>query len=84
MLMSRDFLARALRSPDTITLLSLSELDALVRQARAAGAPFAQARATGCSPCDGTHKRTPNRLDADRAVRIIPEYSTQVLFRSPK
>ncbi|MDP1644431.1 MAG: nucleotidyltransferase family protein [Thiobacillus sp.] len=35
--MSRDLLVRTLRTPDAITLLSLSEWDTLVRQARAAG-----------------------------------------------
>ena len=34
---SRDLLVRTLRSPDAITLFSLSEWDTLVRQARAAG-----------------------------------------------
>ena len=34
---SRNLLVRTLRSPDAITLLSLSEWDSLVRQARAAG-----------------------------------------------
>lgn len=35
--MSRDLLVRTLRSPDAVTLFSLSEWDTLVRQARAAG-----------------------------------------------
>jgi Uncharacterised nucleotidyltransferase len=35
--MSRDLLARTLRSPDAITRFSMSEWDTLVRQARAAG-----------------------------------------------
>jgi hypothetical protein len=37
MTMSRDLLARTLRSPDAITRFSMSEWDTLVRQARAAG-----------------------------------------------